>query len=214
MASGITPSSPDLADDVRGGHHIPLGRFREPPVLCRPVAREAAGRKRDHGAGKGRAMARKKVRKDEVFGELTHVVADLWDRPIDLPFLGAVRSVRLSVRIDEEHGIEPQQVKAYRDFVKRTDEYMAKAERAILKYYPSAREDMDIEADDDETMPLIRSVGELAKLVTLEGVHFNYACDVPTFGLLCECTWDEEHGVGVLFERGKVTEVGPQDVVL
>ena len=29
-----------------------------------------------------------------------------------------------------------------------------------------------------------------------------------------ECTWDEEHGVGVLFERGKVTEVGPQDVVL
>lgn len=107
-------------------------------------------------------MARKKVRSDEVFGELTHVEADLWERPIDLPFLGAVRSVRLSIRIDEEGGIEPQQVTAYRDFVKRTDEYMARAERAILKYYPSAREDIDIEADD-ETMPLIRSVGELAK---------------------------------------------------
>jgi hypothetical protein len=63
-------------------------------------------------------------------------------------------------------------------------------------------------------MPLIKSVGELARLVTLEGVHFNYGCDDPTCGLLCECTWEEEHGLGVLFEKGKVTEVGYQDVVL
>ena len=73
---------------------------------------------------------------------------------------------------------------------------------------------MGIDADDDETMPRITSAGELAKLVTLEGVHFNYACGVQTFGVLCQCTWDEEHGLGVLFEKGRVTEVGSQDVVL
>jgi hypothetical protein len=162
-------------------------------------------------------MPREKVRKDEVFGELSRVVADLWERPIDLRFLGKVRSVRLSVRIDEEDGIKPQQVKAYRDFMKRTDEYVGKAEKAIFKYYRSVcgdyRSDRGIEADD-EKVSLIKSVDELAKLVTLEGVHFNYGSDEPTCGLLCKCTWEEEHGLGVLFEKGKVTEVGFQDVAL
>lgn len=163
-------------------------------------------------------MARIKVRQDEVFGELTLAVADLWKRPIDLPFLGAVRRVRLGICIDEEDGIEPQQVQAYRAFMKRTDEYMRKAENAILKYYRSVcddyRADMGIEAADDEKVPLIKSVDELTKLVTLQGVHFNYGHDEPTWGLLCDCTWEEEHGLGVLFEKGKITEVGFQDVVL
>ena len=160
-------------------------------------------------------MARKKVRRDAVFGDLTHVVADLWDRPIDLPFLGAVRSARLRVLIDEEGGIEPQQIEAYRDFAKRTGEYMSKAEKAILRYYRSVRDDyLGMSEAGDEAAPPVKSVGELAKLVTLEGVHFGYGCDVPTCGLLCECTWEEEHGVGVLFERGRVTEVGDQGVVL
>jgi hypothetical protein len=64
--------------------------------------------------------------------------------------------VRLSVRFDEEGGIEPQQVEASRDFMKRTGEYMGKAEKAILKYYRSVCDDyrgiMRIEAGDDERM--------------------------------------------------------------
>jgi hypothetical protein len=150
-------------------------------------------------------MARNKVRQDEVLGELSHVTADLWERPIDLSFLRKVRSVRLSDRIDAEDGVEPREVKAYRDFVERTDNYMGKAENAILKYYRSVcgghRGDMGMDAVDVAKLPLIRSVDELSKLVTLEGVILNYGRDEPTCGLLCECAWEEEYGLGVLFKR-------------
>jgi hypothetical protein len=158
------------------------------------------------------------VRTDEEFRGLTRSVSDLWERPIDLPFLGQVRAVRLWVLIDEEGGIEPPQAEAYRDFIGRVNRYMGSAEEAILRYYRSVcdnyRGKMGIGADDDPKVPLIGSVGELARLVTLEGVYFKYGCDKPTCGLLCDCTWEEEHGLGVLFEEGEVTDVGFQDVVL
>jgi hypothetical protein len=54
----------------------------------------------------------------------------------------------------------------------------------------------------------------LARLVKPEAVVFRYGNTRPTFGLLLNCTWEEEHGVGIKFVNGKVTQVGFQDIVL
>ena len=37
---------------------------------------------------------------------------------------------------------------------------------------------------------------------------------IREFGLLCECTWEEEHGLAVKYQNEEVVEVGYQDIII
>jgi hypothetical protein len=37
-------------------------------------------------------------------------------------------------------------------------------------------------------------------------------CDDGSFGFTLDCTWDDEHGLGVNFRNWKITDVGGMDV--
>lgn len=144
---------------------------------------------------------RAKVRNDPVFGNLVHVVSDLWQRPIELPFLGEVRKATLSVNIDPSDGLEPNQIEAYRLFCSDQQGIMRAAETAVREYCERLEE-------QDDSLPQ-----RLASLVRLEGVLFRYARRKPTFGVLYKCDFDE-NGIAVKFENGKAVETGGQDIVL
>lgn len=163
-------------------------------------------------------MAKKKARKDPVFGDLIQVGGDLWKRSMELRFLGRLLRGQLTVDISEKTGLESNQILAFNDFSKRTDAIIADAEKAIYDYYRSICDDRrsqyGIVDPNDVLLPIIKSVSEVFKLVTFEGVTFPYVRSQPTFGLLCECTWENEHGLAVKFENGKVVDVGFQDIVL
>jgi hypothetical protein len=82
-------------------------------------------------------MGTKKTRSDAVFGDLTHVVGDLWKRPIDLRFLGQLWTVALMVDIDPTTGIERNQVLAYEAFRANTDAVIVAAEDAPFRCFRS-----------------------------------------------------------------------------
>jgi hypothetical protein len=83
--------------------------------------------------------------------------------------------------------------------------------------YPSWRSDLDDifgEDDANEMMPEIASPNDLKRLI---GVSFMFvhqiATDgVPYVGIEFGCTWDEEHGAGILLHGTRVVETGGADV--
>jgi hypothetical protein len=150
-------------------------------------------------------MAKKKrTRQDPVLGDLTHVVADLWQRDVDVRFLGQDWRVPLYVNISEEdREPEPQQRSAYATFARGTADIIRTAEAAILEY---CRTTPGIDG--------VTSLRHVAERVQLEAVTFPYAHPTPTFGFLCKCDWDEEHGLAVKLVDGEQAEVGAQDILL
>lgn len=163
-------------------------------------------------------MAKNKSLNDPVFGELTKTAPDLWERPIEIEFLGQTWKVALAVMMNEEKGAEDKQIQAFELFQKDTSRLMKQAEKSLLSYYQSVCEDYrdqsGITDPHDEDVPIVSSSDELAKLIELESVLFPYVRPAPTFGLVANCTWEPEHGVAVKFVDGDVEEVGFQDIII
>lgn len=120
---------------------------------------------------------------------------------------------------DDENPIPPapEQVAAYRHLKDRDKQIMVNVLEALLKdfrkllkegYFP------ENEDENDETVPRIDTIKDLRRHVGLGTLHVldlakgGYAY----FGLELGCTWDEEHGAGVLLHKSRVVAVGQADV--
>jgi hypothetical protein len=66
----------------------------------------------------------------------------------------------------------------------------------------------------DSLMPAVESVEQLSRLIDLRHVHVHpwTKGGVGYVGLQFGCTWDQEHGFGVLMHRDRVVSVGSADV--
>jgi len=165
-----------------------------------------------------KTMPKQKQIVDPVFGPLDHVVSDLWKRKLQLNFLGRKSTVSLTIDISPKRGIEPNQISAFQVFTGHQKEILHEAETAIFDYYASVCEDYraqrGVTNPRDKMIPIPKNRPTVFKLITPVGVTFPYVCAVPTFGILCDCTWEEEHGLAVKYEGRKLVEVGFQDIVL
>lgn len=112
-------------------------------------------------------------------------------------------------------GSEPtaEQEKAYRHFLGHPDEYCEAAVGAICNQYRT-RWSRWREISGELLAPEIRGPSDLKRLIRLEGLHVLDASGVhpALIGLCFTCSWDVEHGVGVLLSDGKVVEVGENDI--
>lgn len=94
--------------------------------------------------------------------------------------------------------------------------------RAVLKSYPDFRDSIDLCADDDDEeeelraklVPAVRKPADFAPLTGLKVLHVLPASksDFAYVGFEFDCTWDGEHGLGVLTHKGRVIKVGGADV--
>jgi hypothetical protein len=88
--------------------------------------------------------------------------------------------------------------------------------RALLPHYERMRpEFIDfLGAEADRLMPAVATVEELRALIDLRQVHIHpWSKDgIGYVGLQFGCTWDREHGLGVLLHRERVVDLGGADV--
>jgi hypothetical protein len=163
-------------------------------------------------------MAKRRILKHEPFGVLELVVSNLWKREMPLTIFDREWTVELLVNIHPDEGVEQNQVQAFAAYQKQVSAIAKASEEAILKYYQSVCDDYrgraGVTDPHDKRLPLADSTSDIARLVEPRGVTFPYVRPRPTFGLLFECTWEEEHGLAVKWEAGKITEVGYQDIVI
>jgi hypothetical protein len=109
----------------------------------------------------------------------------------------------------------PAQVAAY-TFLKANDRAVAAAALdAIFEKYPEWRDQYGYDGEDfdegeENPMPELTSPDDLRKLIGLGIVHIlSIAKDGHAyFGLELGCTWDEEHGAGLLMHKTRVINAG------
>jgi hypothetical protein len=85
---------------------------------------------------------------------------------------------------------------------------------AVFERYPELQESYAYEGDEkEEYMPDVSAPDGLKRLMGLGTVHLLSAGkDGEAYvGFELGCTWDEEHGTGVLTHKGKVVDVGGAD---
>ena len=63
-------------------------------------------------------------------------------------------------------------------------------------------------------MPIVRDTADFSRLIDLRHIHVHpWSKDgIVYVGLQFGCTWDREHGFGVLMHRDRVVSVGSADV--
>ncbi|MBW3539182.1 MAG: hypothetical protein KY476_02835 [Planctomycetes bacterium] len=89
----------------------------------------------------------------------------------------------------------------------------------LLAEYPSLREDVLDDYDEDEAaelLPPATTVDELKKLcgIVSINVHQLVKSGKPFIGDELGCTWDEEHGAGVLLHGDTALECGGADTAI
>ncbi len=85
----------------------------------------------------------------------------------------------------------------------------------LLDHYPSLREKYSGFAEPKD-IPPVRSVDDFRGLIGLYGmnVHQVEKDGVPYVGFEFGCTWDGEHGLGVLMHGTRVVEIGGADTAI
>jgi hypothetical protein len=89
----------------------------------------------------------------------------------------------------------------------------------LFAEYPAIREKFSDWIDEDEIEQLLPVIGdpqELKKLVGVSSINIHQISKdgKPFIGIELGCTWDDEHGVGVLMHGDKGLEVGGADTAI
>jgi len=86
---------------------------------------------------------------------------------------------------------------------------------SLLKEYPSLQEQYSGEIEA-ELMPDVQSVDDFRALIGLSSVNVHQVQKdgVPYVGFEFGCTWDEEHGLGVLMHGTRTVEIGGADTAI
>ncbi len=104
----------------------------------------------------------------------------------------------------------PEQVRAY-EFLKSHERSVASAVlTAIFDGYPALRKAYGL---DDDLMPEIHAPDDLRVLMGINQVHvLRHAKDGLAYvGFEFECTWDPDHGLGVMTHGERIVDVGAAD---
>ncbi|MCU0718777.1 MAG: hypothetical protein MUC83_03665 [Pirellula sp.] len=110
------------------------------------------------------------------------------------------------------------QVEAFRSFMECRDIFFVELEQELFEYYNRVSSEFTIDGETrNELFPKVRSARELGKMIQLTGILVDYHDGddwSAVIGLLAECSWEQEHGLGVKVVHRRVVEIGFQDLVI
>jgi len=152
---------------------------------------------------------------DPVFGSLSFDAS--WYRPETFKFLDRQCDVRMRVEgNDEDEAIWPEQREAFRYFVENRELIATRMAEALFGYYTDIGSDLRAQLGPEvsKAAPEIANPADLNQLVEITTLVFPLVLEEGEcrIGFMGSCTWDPEHGIGVVFSDGEI-EVGCQDLL-
>ncbi|WP_191557361.1 DUF6985 domain-containing protein [Metabacillus idriensis] len=152
--------------------------------------------------------------KDPVFGELQYDYG--WSKDTTIDFMGKETDITLMIDGEEDGNFDAAQYEAYQTFMRNWKDVQLNILKPIIEYYNQKRHELGFDIDNDESFPTIQSQLQLLDHITLVGIVVPYA-DIHEgrdIGILFDCNWDKENGLGIRLLNDKVTEIGYQDVAI
>ena len=142
-----------------------------------------------------------------------------WD---DFYWLGKSESnpaVEIHINSMDEEPSPPHflQIHAWEELQKDYETTYQKILDEVLIYYVKIRPTyVEMGPEWVESMPVIRDPKEIIKMITLNYICINWPYDETTVNLSMSfsCSWEQEHGLGVVLENNVVKEVGDGDCAI
>src|SRR5215470_19157699 len=118
----------------------------------------------------------------------------------------------------EEAPLREAEVELVRWAVRHEREMQNALMAALLPRYAALRADADYAdaIEDERLMPPVRDVDGFRPLIGLDSlnVHQIEKAGRPYVGFEFGCTWDDEHGLGVLMHGERVVKIGGADTAI
>ena len=151
------------------------------------------------------------------FGELYYDYG--WYKEIELNLFGKLQKMQLIIEGDEDAKFEAVQIEAYKNFIQNKDELLRKCEEDTYRYYQKINSDYSAQFGDDfkdKLAPIIKTQKELNNLIEPKELLFTrvFGRSIREFGILCECSWEIEHGLAIKYQNEEIIEIGYQDIII
>ena len=138
---------------------------------------------------------------------------------VSIPWYGVEKRVNVIFERDEQD-LEPneKQIEAFYQLLSIKDSFFPNLETKLFEYYNQSRTESDWdEKTINELLPKIGSQLHLQKFISEPTILVSYFEEETWgnyIGLLVECSWDVDHGIGVKIKNNKIIEISNQDIVL
>lgn len=151
---------------------------------------------------------------DPIFGEIEYNYT--WAKDTTIHFFGKETEIALMIDGEEDGKFDEDQYTAYQSLMQNWQQLQQSFLQPILDYYQQKRYELGYDIEFNEYYPLVATTSQLLEMITLVGIVVSYAgiYEGRDIGILFDCTWDIENGVGIRLLNEKVTEVGYQDVAI
>jgi hypothetical protein len=126
------------------------------------------------------------------------------------------------VFMDTQEKVYPKQIELINSIINHENKWIEDTLKCLVDYYKEGYSDYkdgwEMEGADEATieehLPKEMDKEKLIKLITPAEICIfpENSCDDGNFGFALDCTWDDEHGLGVSFRNWKITDVGGVDV--
>ena len=133
-----------------------------------------------------------------------------------LPYQSSLLEREVVLIIPSDHGkVQSWQLDVAQKFTQK--ELLLKEEvfQKIFDYYQQQVSDLRVQFGDsaDKMAPEIDNAEQIKKIITPTGIYIGELdASEEAVGLLFECSWEPEHGLGVFIKNWNVEEVGCQDL--
>ncbi|MEK3824252.1 DUF6985 domain-containing protein [Paenibacillus sp. FSL K6-1558] len=151
---------------------------------------------------------------DSVFGELEHEY--VWTKDMTIQFFENENKISLIIEGDEDGIFDEEQYLAYQALMKNWNDLQQNFLQSLLEYYQQRRYELGYDIAFNENYPLVETTDQILEMIELDGIVVPYG-DIREgrdIGVLFNCSWDKENGVGLRLLDEEVIEVGYQDIVI
>ncbi|WP_342551853.1 DUF2004 domain-containing protein [Paenibacillus sp. FSL R7-0652] len=151
---------------------------------------------------------------DSVFGELEHDY--VWTKDMTIQFFENENKISLIIEGDEDGIFDEGQYLAYQALMKNWNDLQQIFLQSLLEYYQQRRYELGYDIAFNENYPLVETTDQILEMIELDGIVVPYGDirDGRDIGVLFNCSWDKENGVGLRLLDEEVIEVGYQDIVI
>ncbi|MFF2484342.1 DUF6985 domain-containing protein [Paenibacillus sp. NPDC058071] len=151
---------------------------------------------------------------DPIFGDLEYNYS--WSKDTTILFFGRETDISLMIDGEENGKFDEEQYVAYQALLKSWEQLHESFLEPIIKYYRQKRHELGYDIAQNENYPLVEKADQVLEMISLDGIVVPYG-DIREgrdIGILFNCTWDQENGLGLRLSNEEVIEVGYQDIVL
>ena len=138
-----------------------------------------------------------RVINDEVFGELSYDYAWRKEESLDSEF--EEKKINVVVEAYEGQEISDIQREQYLAYEQQKSKFISKIPEVLLKYYLEMYDDISSVIDIPEQINKENINEQL--IIGLVRINDIYFARDGCYGWLCDCAWDEEHGLCILLSE-------------